>query len=631
MAWFADLAGKAENLLINFDEQTGAALRNHNVVKQKKHDRHETSHPDHSAWNQKKRTTSRSLKTVPHRKSSPVAPPPSTVQVKEISPRHKSPTRKLYSLHHCPRTLVGDLKDHDMETYGYKPKRLLPTEIEKQSTECLTYRVETVAIENSMLKNELNVTNREIKELLDRLHRTEDGEAGEPVESCEPVVESSGTTVESPGTGVDSTDTIVDNSAEELGKTNTKLEHTEINYRKASVDKESLLLQLEQLKSQLNNITTNDITRYKEQKREFETEIAVLRERNKDLEELVKLLKEKSREKDNEYSKMDNDLRHAHSTINVLQGDLGRSNGECKRLEREWESYKHRVKSMLAAKDKEIKALQQGVNFTEDTKILMEQIEHLKEEREVLSEAVNRVRGECGDMKQYMETLESRHNAAERVVIALRDALKDERAARTRAEAQCNSIAKELKSIQIETGQTIASLRNALRDKEQELLRVRDSSTSCVRTSDSSALNVADYDVSQASEDSDKLYFLTQKLVQKQGKIDLLMADNNMLKIQLDKLESKRKLDQSVRGNSHSVVHVQDGDRTRRVHTLPVSSVSKASRWLGGLLRRYPVFRGFIFAYMVHQIYVFTFGCLLSYSQVLPRTPAPKHFTSHSW
>lgn len=60
----------------------------------------------------------------------------------------------------------------------------------------------------------------------------------------------------------------------------------------------------------------------------------------------------------------------------------------------------------------------------------------------MLSAAVMKVRGECGDMKQYMETLESRHSAAERVVVALRDALKDERAARNRAETQCGALAK---------------------------------------------------------------------------------------------------------------------------------------------------------------------------------------------
>lgn len=38
-----------------------------------------------------------------------------------------------------------------------------------------TYRMQNLEVENAMLKNELNVMNREITELLDRLRRTEDG------------------------------------------------------------------------------------------------------------------------------------------------------------------------------------------------------------------------------------------------------------------------------------------------------------------------------------------------------------------------------------------------------------------------------------------------------------------------
>lgn len=65
-----------------------------------------------------------------------------------------------------------------------------------------------------------------------------------------------------------------------------------------------------------------------------------------------------------------------------------------------------------------------------------------REERDVLTEALSRVRAECGELKHHSEQMEARYLAAERVVAALRDALKDERAAKNRAEAQCSAIAK---------------------------------------------------------------------------------------------------------------------------------------------------------------------------------------------
>lgn len=89
----------------------------------------------------------------------------------------------------------------------------------------------------------------------------------------------------------------------------------------------------------------------------------------------------------------------------------------------------------------------------------------------------------------------------------------------------------------METGQTIVSLRTSLRDKEEEINRLRDASNTTVRSTDTSALNVADYDVMQDSIDNNKIQYLTQTLVQRQAKIDKLLAHNNMLRIQLEKLE----------------------------------------------------------------------------------------------
>ncbi|RVE53397.1 hypothetical protein evm_001967 [Chilo suppressalis] len=303
-------------------------------------------------------------------------------------------------------------------------------------------------------------------------------------------------------------------------------------------------------------------------------------------------------EKKSAQIKLENDLRHSQSAISELQMNLEKSTAECRRLEKDWEAYKLRVKGMLFAKDNEIKALQDGVTVTEDTKSLMEQLEKLKEERDVLSEAVSRVQSEYEDLKQHVDQLETRHTSAERVVGALREALKDERAANNRAEAQYLELGKEMKALQIETGQTIASLRSALRDKESEINQLR-KTTSSVQMSDTSALNVADYDVTQESIDNDRVHYLTEALVQKQGKIDSLLADNNILKIQLEKLETKYKTELlSSRAHKNHVVHLQDNERRTRSHAT-VSPLSGMSVKLGVMMKRNPVFRMFIVVYMI--------------------------------
>lgn len=74
-----------------------------------------------------------------------------------------------------------------------------------------------------------------------------------------------------------------------------------------------------------------------------------------------------------------------------------------------------------------------------------------------------------------------------------------------------------------------------MHDKEEELNNLRNT-TSSLPTPDTSSLNVADYDGTQVYENK-KVQGLTQTLIQKQGKIEALMADNNILRIQLEKLQ----------------------------------------------------------------------------------------------
>lgn len=75
------------------------------------------------------------------------------------------------------------------------------------------------------------------------------------------------------------------------------------------------------------------------------------------------------------------------------------------------------------------------------------------------------------------------------------------------------------------------NLRTSLDHKEEQLNNLKDTSSSA----HTGALNVADYEIKDI--DNEKIDYLTQMLIQKQGKIDTLLADYNILKIQFDKLQ----------------------------------------------------------------------------------------------
>ncbi|PZC71367.1 hypothetical protein B5X24_HaOG213572 [Helicoverpa armigera] len=486
MAWFADLAGKAESLLNNLDEQTGAALRNHNVTK-KRFDGSGTefgvSHATETIWTPRKRPVSRTLKKAapipdtaksvysPSRKSSPTSHHhhQSRAPAKEYqdssrngsvkskkSPSRKASPHKQYNLDHCPKTLVGDVKDNEIfDHFGLKQRSFsLPADLEILNGEEWTYKMQNMEVENAMLKNELNVMNREVAELLDRLRKTEDGN---------------------------------DVDSSEVTKSRIKQETTEVLNHRLNLEKQSLSSQVELLSVKIQEHTNAEVSKFKDYNQRLESENTVLKTKNAELEDKFKALQDATKERDALQTKLENDYRHAQSTITELQESLQKTSEECRR-----------------------------------------------EERDELQDAVAHVRSECADMKLYLQQVETRNNAAERV---------------------------EMKTLQMETGQTIASLRTALRDKENELNHIRDTA-STVRTADTSALNVADYDVMQDNIDSEKVNYLTQTLVQRQAKIDTLLAENNVLRIQLDKLETKLKSDASrgnrssnSNSNSHSVVH----------------------------------------------------------------------------
>ncbi|XP_046971825.1 golgin subfamily A member 5 [Vanessa cardui] len=569
MSWFSDLAGKAESLLNNLDEQTGVVLRNHNGTKE--------------TWTPKKKTNSRNTKrnsnvtetrsnytpsgspTKFHQSRSVIKPSQDNGRTLQESSKRKSPARKpitQYSLNNAPKTLVGDFNENKvMDQFGLRHRRYsLPSDLEIMDNDNIAYNMQNCEIENAMLKNELNVMNREVSELLDRLSKTED----------------------------------------ELKITQTKYENSEKLNHMLREEKEALVTQADKIKQQENEVN-NIQSKYIEQNQCLESTIHSLEYKNSELEEKIKTLTEELSNKEVAQNKLENELRHAQTMITEKQNEIEKSSAECHRLEKDWESYKLRVKNMLFAKDNEIKSLRDGVNSTEDTKLLVEQIESLKEEREDLSQSIARVRQECDDMKQSMTQLEQRHSAAERVVSALRDTLKEERSSRNRAEVQCLNLGKELQSLQIESTETIASLRAALENKEEELNNLRESA-SAVPMTDTSALNVADYDVIKDM-DNEKIHYLTQMLIQKQGKIDTLLADNNILKIQLDKLQSKHRSDlASLRSKySHSVVHLQDQGDTRARSRLMYSGspLSALSLRIGVMIKRFPIFRLLILIYMI--------------------------------
>ncbi|KAI5645803.1 golgin subfamily A member 5 domain-containing protein [Phthorimaea operculella] len=530
---------KADNILTNLNEQNGVALRHQSSSGKCR--RHENISPEAQA-SKKKPAVPRAMRNVSvhtgdHRHGSLVLPNHSKGKLVR---KKSNPARTREN---------GDTS----EPYGYKPRhRCYPIDLEA---------LENLEVENTMLKNELNVTNREFNELLNRLTGTE----------------------------------------EELHKAKIKLERIESQ----NIDQENATKQIEKLKMVIDK-NNRELVHYREEKQELETEITVLRERIQEFSELIKRYEKLNQERESIRNETENDLQHSQSVINQLQSDLKKTKEECKRLETDWDDYKLWVKTILKEKDKEIKALQHGVNLTEDTKIVVDQLENLKEERELLAKAVTQLREGFGDMKQRFETLEQRYGVAERVAVALRDALREERAASAKARAALEDMEKKMKDDRIEADQQIATLETALRDLQNEMRRLLEtpgtsSQATTVATTASHAINVADFDAAHSyhREAEENIEYLTDKLEERQAEIQKLAADNMMLNMQVQNLESKLHA-VVLQGNSgHGMESLRAYEDSSQKLRAKLSLTSKLSRWCGMVITSHPVFGIILIMYMV--------------------------------
>lgn len=577
MSWLTDLSKRAENILTNLDEKTGAALKNH-TIKPRKYIKNESisntqNHISRSPIRRPVIVSDMRSDSPPQRIAPPSRYTSSSRPIEEIRQTpikvKRSPTRKknssIYNLNHCPKTFIADgvINENEviLQDYGFRRRRFsLPEELERLFDKEFTNKVENLELENSVLKNELKIMNKEVTNLLNSLKKTEDDNAF-------------------------TYDPDLEKASLQINNSNNNL----------NVENCVLNAQIHELKNKIDNLISLELPKLRENNQCLENSMEELKHDNKMLEDKIK-------QSETQYlaakTKLENDLRQSQTSVDNLQNELEKSKEECQRLEKEWEAYKLRVKSMLNSKDKEIQAFQDGFQNSDVNNVLKEQLDTLRKEREMLLEGIDKTRNECSELRSCIEKLESKSQSSERLVTALREALREERNEKTKAESDFLLTKKELKRYQMETSEKLNNLETQLNEKESELNNIKDMSISTI---DNSSLNVADYDVMATSLANDKIAYLTDTLVEKQTKIDSLLSERNMLRIHLDKLETKYKNEVSHRTNNHSVVNVNDvsDSRSRGRSNIPESVFKRISLRIGVFMKRNPLFRLLIIIYMV--------------------------------
>ncbi|XP_050981414.1 golgin subfamily A member 5 [Labeo rohita] len=292
----------------------------------------------------------------------------------------------------------------------------------------------------------------------------------------------------------------------------------------------------------------------------------------------------------------------------------------------ELQDYKNKASRILQSKEKLISSLKEGSGLEvlegAGTGVELEELRHEKElqreEIQKLQAQIQSLRTEIQDMETQAltETENWREQLAE---------VQEQHAQQIRAkqemEAELERSKQELQYIEEEHHRTKITLQGRVKDREDEIQKLRNQLTNKALSNSSQA------------ELEGRLHQLTETLIQKQTMLEALGTEKNSLVFQLERLEQQLK---SLQGGQNSGSHINmaamegPGARQRNTPILfsdadgpgtgvygkvrkAASTIDRFSIRLGIFLRRYPMARVFVIIYMA-LLHLWVMIVLLTYT-----------------
>ncbi|XP_044128554.1 golgin subfamily A member 5 [Bufo gargarizans] len=311
-----------------------------------------------------------------------------------------------------------------------------------------------------------------------------------------------------------------------------------------------------------------------------------------------------------------------------LQQQLKTAKAAVETVKQEMVDYKQKATRILQSKEKLINSLKEGSGIEgldSHTASSME-LEELKHERDMQREEIQKLLAQIQQLKTELQDVESQQvseaESAREQLLDLQEQTAEQRRAKQELEAELERQKQELQYTQEDLYRTKNTLQARIRDREDEIQKLRNQLTNKALSS------------SSQNELENRLHQLTETLIQKQTMLESLSTEKNSLVYQLERLEHQLK---NVQGSSGSVSTINmatvdngDGARLRNVPVLfsdadtnvagmygrvrkAASTIDKFSIRLGVFLRRYPIARVFIIIYMA-LLHLWVMIVLLTYT-----------------
>ncbi|XP_073494381.1 golgin subfamily A member 5 [Phyllobates terribilis] len=309
-----------------------------------------------------------------------------------------------------------------------------------------------------------------------------------------------------------------------------------------------------------------------------------------------------------------------------LQQQLKAAKSAAETMKHEMVDYKQKATRILQSKEKLINSLKEGSGIEgldSHTANSME-LEEMRHERDLQREEIQKLLAQIQQLKTELQDLEmqqvSEAESAREQLQDLQEQIADQRRAKQELEAELERQKQELQYTQEDLYRTKNTLQGRIRDREDEIQKLRNQLTNKALSS------------SSESELENRLHQLTETLIQKQTVLESLSTEKNSLVYQLERLEHQLKSVQSGSGSAINMAAVDSGDgaRSRNVPVLfsdadtnvagmygkvrkAASTIDKFSIRLGVFLRRYPIARVFIIIYMA-LLHLWVMIVLLTYT-----------------
>lgn len=311
-----------------------------------------------------------------------------------------------------------------------------------------------------------------------------------------------------------------------------------------------------------------------------------------------------------------------------LQQQLKVSKSAAESVKQEMMDYKQKATRILQSKEKLISSLKEGSGLEGlDSHITSSmELEEMRHERDMQREEIQKLLAHIQQLKAELQDLETQQvseaETAREQLNDLQEQMAEQRRGKQELEAELERQKQELQYTQEDFHKTKSTLQGRIRDREDEIQKLRNQITNKALSS------------SSQTELENRLHQLTETLIQKQTMLESLSTEKNSLVYQLERLESQMKSIQGSTGGGSAInmsaVDSGDGARLRNVPVLfsdsdvnvagmygrvrkAATTIDQFSIRLGIFLRRYPIARLFIIIYMA-LLHLWVMIVLLTYT-----------------